>query len=69
MHAAGLIIKGPAGAGSNFRSSATLSDYLQREGTVAIANIDTRRLTRHPARSKGAAERLHPHAGRPATVR
>jgi len=31
---------------SNFRSTMTLSEYLQREGTVAIAGIDTRRLTR-----------------------
>jgi len=31
---------------SNFRSSMTLAQYLEREGTVAIANIDTRHLTR-----------------------
>jgi carbamoyl-phosphate synthase small subunit len=31
----------------------TLSQYLVREGTVAIANIDTRKLTRL-LRSKGA---------------
>jgi carbamoyl-phosphate synthase small subunit len=31
----------------------TLSQYLEREGTVAIANIDTRRLTR-VLRTKGA---------------
>ena len=31
---------------SNFRQSQTLSEYLRAQGTVAIADIDTRRLTR-----------------------
>ncbi len=53
VHAAGLIIKDLPVLHSNFRSSATLADYLQREGTVAIANLDTRRLTRI-LREKGA---------------
>jgi carbamoyl-phosphate synthase small subunit len=46
VHAAGLIIKDLPIRASNFRSTLTLSDYLKREGTVAIANLDTRRLTR-----------------------
>ena len=46
VHAAGLIIKDLPLRASNFRSSMTLVQYLRREGTVAIANIDTRRLTR-----------------------
>jgi carbamoyl-phosphate synthase small subunit len=46
VHAAGLIIKDLPPRISNFRASMTLPQYLQREGTVAIANIDTRRLTR-----------------------
>ena len=46
VHAAGLIIKDLPVLESNFRRSMTLPQYLQREGTVAIANIDTRRLTR-----------------------
>ncbi|MEP7298436.1 MAG: glutamine-hydrolyzing carbamoyl-phosphate synthase small subunit [Burkholderiales bacterium] len=46
VFAAGLIIKDLPLLASNFRSSMSLSEYLQREGTVAIANIDTRRLTR-----------------------
>ncbi len=53
VFAAGLIIKDLPLRASNFRSDMTLSDYLQREGTVAIANVDTRRLTR-VLRSKGA---------------
>ncbi len=46
VHAAGLIIKDLPLLASNFRSSQSLSDYLQASGTVAIANIDTRKLTR-----------------------
>jgi len=46
IHAAGLIVKDVPQRMSNFRASMTLPAYLQREGTVAIAGIDTRRLTR-----------------------
>ena len=53
VYAAGLIIKDLPLLASNFRSAMPLSDYLAREGTVAIANIDTRQLTRH-LRNKGA---------------
>lgn len=53
VFAAGLIIKDLPLLASNFRSDMTLSQYLEREGTVAIANIDTRRLTR-VLRTKGA---------------
>ena len=53
VHAAGLIIKDLPLLASNFRSQLTLSDYLKREGTVAIAGIDTRKLTRI-LREKGA---------------
>ncbi len=53
VHAAGLIVRDLPVLESNFRMTMTLPQYLQREGTVAIANIDTRRLTRI-LRSKGA---------------
>ena len=53
VHAAGLIIKDLPLRMSNFRADLTLGAYLKREGTVAIAGIDTRRLTR-VLRSKGA---------------
>jgi len=46
VHAAGLVIKDLPVRASSFRQSATLSQYLQRENVVAIAGIDTRRLTR-----------------------
>jgi carbamoyl-phosphate synthase small subunit len=53
IHAAGLIIKDLPILTSNFRASRTLSQYLQAEGTVGIADIDTRKLTRL-LRTKGA---------------
>ncbi len=46
VHAAGLVIKDLPLRVSNFRAQMSLADYLKREGTVAIADIDTRRLTR-----------------------
>ena len=53
VYAAGLIIKDLPLLASNFRMSMPLPAYLVREGTVAIANIDTRQLTHH-LRDKGA---------------
>ena len=53
VHAAGLIIKDLPLLASNFRASQTLPEYLRSAGTVAIANIDTRKLTRH-LRNRGA---------------
>ncbi len=53
VFAAGLIIKDLPLRVSNFRQTASLGDYLQTEGTVGIAGIDTRRLTRH-LRTTGA---------------
>ena len=53
VFAAGLIIRDLAQVASNFRASMSLGDYLKQQGTVAIANIDTRQLTRH-LRTKGA---------------
>lgn len=45
-HAAGLIIRDLPTLASNWRMQETLPAYLQRNNVVAIANIDTRRLTR-----------------------
>ncbi|WP_295850812.1 glutamine-hydrolyzing carbamoyl-phosphate synthase small subunit [uncultured Xylophilus sp.] len=53
VHAAGLIVKDLPLVASNFRQTLTLDQYLVREKTVAIAGIDTRKLTRH-LRTKGA---------------
>ncbi|MDR2013851.1 MAG: glutamine-hydrolyzing carbamoyl-phosphate synthase small subunit [Rhodanobacter sp.] len=53
VHAAGLVIRDLPIMASNWRSRETLDAYLQRNGIVAIAQIDTRRLTRI-LRDKGA---------------
>ena len=53
VYAAGLIIRDLPLLHSNFRSGESLQDYLVRNQTVAIADIDTRRLTRI-LRDKGA---------------
>jgi len=53
VYAAGLIIRDLPLLASNFRTQQTLEQYLQAQKTVAIANIDTRKLTRI-LRTKGA---------------
>ncbi len=53
VFAAGLVVKDVPRRMSNFRARATLGEALERAGTVAIAGIDTRRLTRH-LRTHGA---------------
>ncbi|WP_199507275.1 MULTISPECIES: glutamine-hydrolyzing carbamoyl-phosphate synthase small subunit [unclassified Psychrobacter] len=44
--AEGLIIRDATMATSSFRNTESLTDYLTRNDTVAIADIDTRKLTR-----------------------
>jgi carbamoyl-phosphate synthase small subunit len=51
--ASGLVIRDLPLLSSNFRSEQTLSDYLVANNIVAIADIDTRKLTRI-LREKGA---------------
>ncbi|EZQ15619.1 carbamoyl-phosphate synthase small subunit [Pseudomonas sp. G11-1] len=51
--AAGLVIRDLPLVASNWRNKQSLPDYLKENGTVAIAGIDTRRLTRI-LREKGA---------------
>ena len=53
IYAAGLVIKNLPLLASNFRQTQSLSEYLIAAGTVAIANIDTRQLTRQ-LRTQGA---------------
>jgi len=53
VHAAGLVVRDVPAVHSNWRASATLADYLVRHGIPAIADIDTRKLTRL-LREKGA---------------
>jgi len=53
IFATGLVVKEVPRLYSNWRSNESLSCYLERKGIVAIADIDTRRLTRI-LREKGA---------------
>ena len=53
VQAAGLVIRDLPLTVSNFRAEQSLSEFLTSQGTVAIANIDTRRLTR-VLREKGS---------------
>ncbi len=51
--AAGLVIRQGTRRVSNFRAEESLEAFLLRQGVVAIADVDTRRLTRH-IREQGA---------------
>ena len=53
VHAQGLVIRDLPLIASNFRNTEDLSSYLKRHNIVAIADIDTRKLTRL-LREKGA---------------
>ncbi|MCB1960340.1 MAG: glutamine-hydrolyzing carbamoyl-phosphate synthase small subunit [Rhodocyclaceae bacterium] len=53
VHAAGLVIRDLPLRASNWRMGKTLDAYLRDENIVAIADIDTRKLTR-VLREKGA---------------
>lgn len=53
IYAAGLVIRDLPLTYSNWRAECSLTDYLQRNHVVAIADIDTRQLTRI-LREKGA---------------
>lgn len=53
VQAAGLIVRNVPLLASNFRQESDLPTRLQKENTVAIAETDTRRLTRH-LRERGA---------------
>ena len=53
VHAAGLVIRDLPLLASSWRNEMSLADYLAKHKVVAIADIDTRRLTR-VLREKGA---------------
>jgi carbamoyl-phosphate synthase small subunit len=55
VFAAGLVIRDLPRFASNFRNTMDLSSYLRANNVVAIADIDTRKLTRI-LREKGAQE-------------
>ena len=45
-HASGLVVRDSSMVDSNWRSERSLGDFLRQSGTVAIADLDTRKLTR-----------------------
>jgi carbamoyl-phosphate synthase small subunit len=49
----GFIVRDESPVASNYRSEETLHAYLERSGIVSIADVDTRKLTRH-LRDKGS---------------
>ncbi len=53
IHASGLVVRDCPPSPSNWRSRQALDEYLRDQGVVALAGIDTRRLTRL-LREKGA---------------
>ncbi len=53
IHAAGLVIRDLPLLHSNWRATESLPEFLKRGGVVAIADVDTRQLTRI-LREKGA---------------
>ena len=55
VYAAGLVIRDLPRLASNWRSTQDLSTYLREQNVVAIADIDTRKLTRI-LREKGAQD-------------
>lgn len=53
IHAAGLIVRAATQGARQWRATQSLGDYLREQGVPAIADIDTRKLTRI-LREKGA---------------
>jgi carbamoyl-phosphate synthase small subunit len=53
IHASGLVVRDSTMLTSSWRSERTFTDFLRQGNTVAIADIDTRKLTRI-IREKGA---------------
>ncbi len=49
----GFVMRAMSRRDSNWRSEGAIAEYLHRHGVVAIADVDTRRLTRH-LRDRGA---------------
>ncbi len=50
---AGFVVRSMSRRDSNWRSEGAIGDYLRSHGVVAVADVDTRRLTRH-IRDRGA---------------
>ena len=57
----GLILKSLPTAPANYRSDATLEDWLKRRGVIGVSGVDTRALTRR-IRRQGAPNAVIAHA-------
>ena len=57
-HARGLVLKAPITDPANYRAVHHLDRWLERQGQIGIAGVDTRRLTRH----------LRDHGAQPAAL-
>ncbi len=53
VHCTGMVVRSMSRLYSNWRAEGSMIDYLRRHGVVALAEVDTRRLTRH-VRDRGA---------------
>lgn len=53
IHAKAMVMRSVSRSSSSWRATETIDEYLQRRRTLALSDIDTRRLTRH-LRDKGA---------------
>jgi len=53
VFASGVVVRSLSRRESNWRSTGSLAEYLETNALVALADVDTRRLTRH-IREKGA---------------
>src|SRR6056300_906066 len=47
IHASGIVVKNFCSRPSNWRSSESLEDFLIKNKSIAISDIDTRNLTSH----------------------
>jgi carbamoyl-phosphate synthase small subunit len=53
---------------SNFRSRATLADYLKRQGILGVEHLDTRAITRHIRNAGAMRARISTHDLTPASL-
>jgi carbamoyl-phosphate synthase small subunit len=52
-HCSGFVVRSMSCTGSSWRSEGSFAGFLRRHGVVALAEVDTRRLTRH-VRTRGS---------------
>jgi carbamoyl-phosphate synthase small subunit len=67
VQVAGFVVRSVSRTASNYRSTSTLSEYLEAAGVVGISEVDTRALTRH-IRDEGAVMGAVVHGAGPSDV-